>query len=126
LNFVKQDQRELQSGGMTFVETGLAEHRRRFVVSDIAGRRPNQLGNLVTVLKLGTINFDDSVGSSEQYLGNRLDRSGLAGTRRSQEQKVSNRAPLGNQTRAHTLECRHQTVDSVVLSDNSPSQFRLK
>ena len=95
-------------------------------MSDVAGRRTNQLGDFVTVLKLGAIDFDDRIGSSEQYLGNRLDGSGFAGTRRSQKQEVSNRTPLGKQTRAYALECRHKAVDGVVLSDNSPSQFRLK
>src|SRR5215471_5976487 len=103
---------------MKFVKTNLSKHRWRFTVSDVAGRRANQLGDFVTMLKLGAIDFNDGIGSSEQYLGNRLDGSGLAGTRRSQKQKVSNRAPLGNQTRAYTLECRHQAVDRVVLSDN--------
>src|SRR5262245_18384806 len=111
---------------MTFVEASLTEHGRRFAVSDVAGRRGKQFRDLVTVLKLAAIDFDDGLGSSEQYFGNRLYGSGLAGTRRSHEQEVSSRTPLGNQTRAYALECRDNAVDGVVLSDNSPSQFRLK
>ena len=81
---------------MTLVEASLTEHGWRFAVSDVAGRRANQLRDLVTVLKLAAIDFDDGLGSSEQYLGNRLDGSRLAGTRRSQKQEVSNRTALRN------------------------------
>ena len=43
---------------MPLVERFLREQRMSLAVTEITGRRANQFGDFVRVLKLGTINFD--------------------------------------------------------------------
>src|SRR6185369_13043278 len=54
-------------------------------MSKIAGRRPNQLCNLVRVLEFGAVNFDHRIGLGEQDLSGGFDHARLARTGWSQE-----------------------------------------
>jgi len=50
----------------------------RFAVSQISGRRADQLGNFVTVLELGAVDLDHRVSVAKQNLGGSLDDVGLS------------------------------------------------
>jgi hypothetical protein len=64
--------------GVESIERLLAEGRMGFAMSEIAGRRSDQLGDLMTVLELGAVDLDYRAPIPEQRLGRRLDEPSLA------------------------------------------------
>ncbi len=62
LNLVEQHEADLDLLGVVPVERYLAEQRMRLAVTQISGRRSDQLGNLVAVLKLSAVNLDHGAG----------------------------------------------------------------
>ena len=59
LDFIEQDEADLDVVGVMLVDHFLAEQRMRFAMPQISGRRTDQFGNFVAVLKFGAIDFYD-------------------------------------------------------------------
>ena len=57
LDFIEQHQGELHFVGVMLVQHVLAERRMGLAVAQVAGRRADQLGDLVAVLELGAIDL---------------------------------------------------------------------
>jgi hypothetical protein len=70
------------------------------------------------VLKLGAVDLNASAGIAEERLGQSLDDTRLARTRRSQEQKISNRTPRRVQAGQKHLIDLYDLFDRLVLSDD--------
>ena len=108
---------------------GPAAHRlgqlAALVITDVAGRRPDQARGRVALHELGHIEPDQSVLGVEKELGQRPGQLGLADARRAQEDEGSDR-PAGVlqpcPAAAHGLRHRH---DGVVLADHPLVQVLL-
>ena len=92
LDFVEQQDRELQLLGVPLVQRFLGEQRMRLAMSEVSRRRADQLGDLVRVLKFGAVDLDARLGIAEQRLGHRLHDARLARSGRPQKQQVADRA----------------------------------
>src|SRR5262249_15681731 len=75
------------------VEYFLAQQRVRLAIPEISGRRSDQFGNLMAVLKLGAVNLDYRTRVAHQAFRGRFYRSGFTGSSRSQTQEVTDGPP---------------------------------
>src|ERR1700688_3223622 len=126
LDFVKQQNRELQLLRIPLVQRFLREQRMRLPVPQISRRRSNQLRNLMRMLELRAINLDASPRVAEQRLGHRLDHSRLSRSRRPQKQQVPHRTSRRVQPRQkHLIDFNH-LLNRLLLSDNAAAQGAIK
>src|ERR1700732_4779245 len=86
-----------------------------FAMAEISRRRPDQLGYLMTVLELSTVNLDNRTRILEQRLGRRLYGAGFTRPRGAEKEKVSN-GPDGS---SHAAEIH------LINADNLPNCFLL-
>src|SRR5215471_13462613 len=98
----------------------------RFAVSQVSGRRADQLGDLVAVLKLGAIDLDYCLGIVQKGLSRGLDNAGLARPRRPEEQKVSDRPASRRQPRHMALVSSDDLVYRLVLSNDHAAKLVLQ
>src|ERR1700693_786796 len=84
-------------------------------MAEVSRRRPDQLGYLMTVLELGTVNLDYRAGILEQRLGRRLYGAGFTRPRGAEKEKVSN-GPDGS---SHAAEIH------LINANNFPNCFLL-
>src|SRR5271157_675945 len=77
---------------MPLAQRLLRQQGMGFTMTQIAGRRADQLCNLMRMLELSAVNLDAGAWVAKQRLRNGLDDASLAGPRRSQEKEVSDRA----------------------------------
>src|SRR5450432_3724165 len=93
-----------------------------FTMTQIAGRRANQLRDFVAMLKLSAIDLDDRAGILHQCLGGGFDDASLARTSRSKKQEIADRAPR----RAHSSQMHLINVDDLlnrlILANDQPFQ----
>ena len=68
LDFVKQQEADLQLLGVILRERLLRDQRMRFAVPQISRRRADQLGDFVRVLEFGAVDFDHRARIAEQAL----------------------------------------------------------
>jgi hypothetical protein len=66
-----------------------------FPVTEVARRRTNQLRDLVRVLKLRAIHFNDRVSIAKQNLGSRFHDACFAGASRAKTEQVAVRGSSG-------------------------------
>jgi hypothetical protein len=90
----------------------------RFAMSQVSGRRPDQLRDFMAVLELRAIDFDYCTRVLQQGLGGRLDNPSFSGAGRPQEEKVSDRPAHGRQSRDVSLVSSHDLVNCFVLSND--------
>src|SRR6266481_1869551 len=90
LDFIEQNEAQLQRIRMILIENLLSQHRMRFAMTEISRGRADEFGDFMTVLKLAAVDLNDSPRISEQGLRGRLHCVCLPGTRRPEEQEVSN------------------------------------
>src|SRR2546428_604239 len=76
---------------MMLIQGFLGQQWMRFAVSQVSRGRADQLGDLMTVLKLRAIDLDYCSRILQQGLGGCLYDASLSGAGRPQEQKVSGR-----------------------------------
>src|SRR5262245_59491733 len=95
-------------------------------MADIAGGRSDQLCNLMTVLKLGTIDFDKSPWSSEKDLRSCFNYSRLPGTGRSLNQQLRDWTSWSIQTGQVRLVDTNELVNRTVLPYDLTSQLLFK
>src|SRR5437868_12638847 len=95
---------------MILVEYLLTQQGMSFAMTQVSGRRANELGDLMTVLKLGAVYLDHRAGVLDQCFSRSLDNPRFPGTRRSEEQKVADRAARS----AHAREVHLIDVDNLL------------
>src|SRR5438067_11971099 len=82
----------------------------RLAMTQVSGRRADQLGNLMAVLEFGTVDLDHRARVLEQHLGRSFHDPGFTRTRRSQEQKV----PDGPSGRVHPRQVHLVDVNDLL------------
>ena len=93
------------------------------LVSDVSGRRADQLRDGVLLHELRHIEADQRLLAAEQKFRQRAGDFGFADARRSQKQERAGR-PLGRlQARARTANGARQSRDGLLLADDAPVQF---
>src|SRR5712692_10191767 len=82
----------------------------RLAVSQVSGRRTDQLGNFMAVLKLRAVNFNHGARVAYQALRRRFYQPRLAGTGRAEEQEV----PDGTSRPVHSRQIHLVDVNDVI------------
>ena len=107
---------------MVLAEHLLAEQRVRLAVAEVAGRRADQLGDLVAVLELGAVDLNDSAWVLHQRLSRRLHDAGLPGARRPQKQEIAHRpSRCAHPCQIHLVNV-DDLLDRFVLADDQATQ----
>ena len=107
---------------MELIEHFLAEQRVRFPVSQVSGRRTDQFGDFVRVLKFRAIDFDYRVRVAHQALCQRFHRTGFSRAGRSQKQEVTHRTSRARHARLVGLINVNDLLNCLVLTDNLSAQ----
>ena len=81
--------------GVILIQHFLAQQRMRFAMSQVSGRRADQLRDLMAVLKLGAIDLDDRARILQQRFRGGFHDARLARAGRPQEQEVPDRTARG-------------------------------
>ena len=126
LDFVKQQETDLQLLGVILRERFLRDQRMRLAVPQISRRRADQLRNFVRVLKFRAIHLDHRARIAKQHFRRRFHDARLARTGRSQEQQVPHRTSRRVQAGAKHLVQVHHGLHRFVLPHNLPPQPRFK
>ena len=126
LDFVEQQNRELQSLGVPLVQSFLGQQRMRLAMAQVSRRRTDQLGDFVRVLKFGAIDFDAGAGVAEQRLGHGFDHPGFSRAGGPKEQKIANRTARRIQARQKHLVDFDHFLDGLVLTDDSAAKGAFK
>src|SRR5689334_1212481 len=95
-------------------------------MSEISRRRPDQLGNLMTVLEFGAVDFDDSVRVPNETFRQRFHRPSLPRPGRPQKEKRSNRTPQTGHPRQVRLVDTDYLADGFILTYYPLAQILLK
>src|SRR5215469_13884056 len=98
----------------------------RLAMSEIAGRRADQLGNFVTVLKFCTVDLNYCAGVLHQRLRCGLHDPGFARPGRSEEKKISDRPSWSaHPCQVHLVDV-DDLLDRLILTNNQLAQVRLE
>ena len=103
LDFVEQHQRQAALFAGHRIQLLLRQHRLRFAMAQISGRRADQLGDLVLHLELAAIDLENVLLAAVQDFGQRFDGLGLARSGGAQQQKHAHRAAFRSETRLEHL-----------------------
>src|SRR6266704_838959 len=95
-------------------------------MTQISRGRADEFGNFVTVLKLAAVDFSNSARIAEKRLRRGLDCACLSGTRRPEEQEVSNRSAIWRKPGEISLISPNDLVDRLLLPYNEAMKFCLK
>ena len=104
---------------MPLVQRLLREQGVRFTMSQIAGRRADQLGDFVAVLELGAIDFDYRACITDEALSHGLHEARLAGAGRPKEEQGSYRPAGAGEACEVSLIDAQDLLDSLVLTDDT-------
>ena len=74
-DFVEEYETDPGRFGVVDIQRFPAQSRTGFAVSEISGRRADQLGNFVALLELSAIDLEDCVRIAQQRFGSRNERS---------------------------------------------------
>jgi hypothetical protein len=125
-NFIEQQKAELQIFPVILGQLLLGNQRMSFAVAQVAGRRTDQLGDLMGVLKFRAIHFDDGPRVSEENFSGGLDDTRLARSSGAQKQQIT----YGPADRAHACAINLVEVrdgaNALFLPDNLLAQSELK
>src|SRR5260370_15695926 len=91
-------------------------------MTEVARRRANQLGDLMTMLELRTVDLDDGLRIPKQHLSSSLDQSRLATACRPQEKQIGQGAARSSKTRPVYLVDPRQLPNGAVLSDEAAAR----
>ena len=97
-----------------------------FAMPQVSGRRADQFGDLMAVLKLGAVDFDDGARIAHQCLRHRFHGARFAGTGGAEEEQASSRPSRAGHPRDKRLVNIHNFADGVVLADNPLPQIRFE
>ena len=126
LDLVEQDEAQLHLFGVILVQHFLAEQRMRLAMAQVSGRRADQLGDLVAVLKLRAVDLDHRAAVAHQALRRGFHQPRLAGAGRPQEQEVADRPSRARHARQIRLINVNDLLDRLVLADDSLAQIRVE
>src|SRR5260370_39507944 len=126
LDFIKEDEGELHVFRVILIERFLGEKSVRFPMAKITRRRADEFGDFMTVLKLAAVDLNDSAWIAEKRLGGRLHGACLPGTRRPEEQEVSNRSAIWRKPGEISLISPNDLVDCLFLPYDEAMKFCLK
>ncbi len=111
---------------MELIQHLLAQERMSLAVAKIPRRRANKLGDLMTVLKLRTVNLQHRSRVAQQTLRRRFDNPGFAGSCGAEEQEVPDRPVGRGHTRQEQLVDINNLFDCLSLTNDQPPQPRLQ
>src|SRR5262249_61187133 len=94
--------------------------------TEVCGRGPDELGDLVAVLKLAAIDLEDGPRVAEQSFRHGFDNARLTRTGRSQEQEIAHGAAWGIQPRQEHLVYFDDFLDGLILAYDFPPQTGFK
>src|SRR5271166_355933 len=100
---------------MPLAQRLLCQQRMGLAMTQIAGRRADQLCDLMRMLELSAVNLDAGACVAKQRLCHGLDDARLAGSRGSQEQETSNGAARRIQPREKHLVNFADFLDGGIL-----------
>ena len=125
-DFVEQHEAELHGIGVILIQHFLRQQRMRLAMSQVSGRRADQLRDLVAVLELGAIDLDDRARILQQRLGGGFDDAGLARAGRPQEQEIPDRtAGRAHPRQIHLIDV-DDLLDRLILTDDHSAQAALE
>src|SRR5262249_22114170 len=125
-DLVEQDKAELHLVGVVLVQYFLTEKGMSFAVPEVSGRRSDELGDLMAVLKLRAINLDHRAAVSHQSFSSGFNQSCLAGAGRAEEQEISYWPTRADHARQIRLVDVNDVFDRLVLTDNLAAQTGLQ
>ena len=79
LDFIEQDECQIAGRALGREQTLGGQHRFGLAVTEVAGRRANQLRDFVIGLVVSAVDLDHALGVAVEHLGERFDRAGLSG-----------------------------------------------
>ncbi len=118
LDFVEQHQRQAALFAGDGVQLLLGQHGLRFAVAQIAGRRADQLGDLVLHLELAAIHLEDVLLAAVQHFGQRFHGLGFARAGGSQQQEHAHRPAFRRQAGLVHLNVGNDDPRGGRLADN--------
>src|SRR3954471_15547625 len=111
---------------MPLIQGFLGKQWMSFAMTEVSGRRSDEFGNLVAVLKLGAVDLDASSNLSKQSFSDRFHYPRFACARGSQKQQVADGAIWGIQTcQKHLVDLCH-FENGIVLTDDPATKIALK
>ena len=125
-DFVEQHEAQLQFVGVILIQHFLAQQRMRLPMPQVSGRRADQLGDFVAVLKLRAVDLDHGAGIAHQALRRGFHQPRFAGARRSKKQEVANRPAGTGHARQVRLIDVDDLIDRLILSDNAFAQIAVQ
>src|SRR5665213_3032104 len=88
-------------------------------MAQVSGRRPDEFRDLMTVLKLGAVDFDHGAGIAHKRSRRRFDHARLTRAGWPKEQKVTDRTAGACHPRKKHLIDVHDLLDRFFLPNNS-------
>ena len=122
LDFVEQQDRELQLLGVPLVQRFLRQQRMGLAMAQVSRRRADQLGDFVRVLEFGAVDLDAGAGVAEERFGHGFDDPGFARAGGPEEQQIANRTSRRIQSRQKHLVDFDHFLDGLVLADDLAAQ----
>ncbi len=95
-------------------------------MAQIAGRRPDKLGNLVRMLELGAVDFDHRVAIAEQNLGGRFDHVSFARSGWAEKEHRSQWTSWIRHPRLEYLIQRRDGANRPILADYASAKTGFK
>jgi hypothetical protein len=118
-DFVEKHQRKVALLAGDGVELLLREHGLGFAMPQVAGRRADQLGDLVLHLELAAVHFEDVLFAAVQHFGECLHGLGFARAGGSQQQEHAYRPAFRRQTGLEHLDVGNDHPGGVGLAYHS-------
>src|SRR5260370_34495937 len=97
-----------------------------FAMPDISWRRTDQFGDFVTVLKLGTVDFNNGARITDERFRSRFHCACFPGTSRTQEQEGADRPAHRGQPSEKSLISLNDMVNCFVLSNDDVTKIFLQ
>src|SRR5580704_5400411 len=111
---------------MILLQDFLAEQRMGLPMAQVSGRRADELGYLVTVLELRTIDLDDCPHVSDEAFRGGFHHARLARTSRSQKQEITDWSSGARHACKERLIYVDNLIDRLVLADQAFAQVVLQ
>ena len=118
LDFVEEQQAELHAVGVIAGERFLGDERMRFAMAEIAGRRTDELGDLVRMLEFGAIHLDHRVRVTEEDFRGRFHHSRFPRAGGAEKKKIADRAAGRGEAGFVELEEIGDRGDGFLLPDD--------
>ena len=122
-DLVEQDEAQLNLVGVVLVEHFLAKQGMGFAMPEVSGRRTDQLGDFVAMLKLRAIDLDDRAGIAHQAFRGGFHQARFAGTGGSQEEQIADRPSGAGHAGQVRLINADDLLNGLVLADDSLPQI---